>query len=146
MRESPSTLPADHEPYTECPYCIPYGKDLGSLAKLRAPRLSSALEVDSDPNSIDWSDYYWGYNGYNRRKRRTIVRPLPQSITDRIPLELVGHILGFLRRETWDLYNCALVCRDWHHHILVAKGNVKGTPSRDKIPSFRGIQKQSPTK
>ncbi|EPS93763.1 hypothetical protein FOMPIDRAFT_1055704 [Fomitopsis schrenkii] len=77
-----------------------------SLKRLR-PLPSDAVPA-VDPDAINWNDVYWGYES-NRSERRMIVRPLPRSITDRIPLELVEHILDSLRWETRDLYNCALL-------------------------------------
>ncbi|EPS93708.1 hypothetical protein FOMPIDRAFT_90008, partial [Fomitopsis schrenkii] len=86
--ESPSMSPATPEPYTGCRHC------------------TSDAVVAVDPDGIiDWNYRYWGY----RSKRRTIVRPLPRSITDRIPLELFEHILDFLPWHKEDLYNCALL-------------------------------------
>lgn len=116
MHESPSTTPAEAqpEPYAGCPHCAPYRTYENSLEKLRLRQSRALPNVQS--GDIDWSDYYWGYERYKRRERRTIVRPLSPSITDRIPLELFEHTLDFLRWEPKDLYNCALVCRAWHHH------------------------------
>ncbi|KAI0727107.1 hypothetical protein C8Q72DRAFT_475761 [Fomitopsis betulina] len=111
MHESPSF---PELPYTtECPYCR-----RNPIRRIRPLPPDAVLAVD--PDGIDWNEYYWGYrldaSGSNRSERRNIVRPLPRSITDRIPLELFEHILDFLLWETKDLYNCALVCRAWRHH------------------------------
>ncbi|KZT69284.1 hypothetical protein DAEQUDRAFT_271575 [Daedalea quercina L-15889] len=67
-------------------------------------------------DGVDWNDCYWGYRHYNRYKRRSIVRPLPRNITDRLPQELIEHIIDSCRWQILDLYNFALVCRAWHHH------------------------------
>lgn len=79
--------------------------------------LSQDVTTPEDPDGIDWNDVYWGYDywGDDRDQRRRIVRPLPRCITDRIPLELYEHIIGFLRWETQELRSCALVCRAWYH-------------------------------
>ncbi|EPT02287.1 hypothetical protein FOMPIDRAFT_1047984 [Fomitopsis schrenkii] len=113
MYEYPSTPRAESEPYTGCPYCTPYWENLDSLEELRPLPHDAVLAVD--PGCIDWNNYYWGYDylGGNRIERRSIVRPLPRSITDRIPLELFERILGFLQYEMEDLYN-------WQHLSVLA--------------------------
>ena len=78
MRESSSTAPAKHEPYMGCADCDGY------------PRYEK----------------YWEWQSMGRRN--PIARPLLQSITNRIPPELIKCILDCLLRETRDLYNCAL--------------------------------------
>lgn len=105
------TLPAEPWHYTGCPHC-------GTYANNQISPLPVDIAPAVNPDALDWNDYYWGYIGYDgeREQRRTIARPLPPSITDRIPLELYAHVLSFLRWDTQDLYNCALVCRAWHHY------------------------------
>ncbi|EPT02295.1 hypothetical protein FOMPIDRAFT_1047990 [Fomitopsis schrenkii] len=97
--------PATSDPYTGCLHCSAYQEHKNSLYRLSPLPSDGVLAVD--PDGINWNDCYWGYKhwGGNRSERRMIVRPLPRSITDRIPLELFEHILDFLRWETRDLYN-----------------------------------------
>lgn len=47
---------------------------------------------------------------------RAIIRPLPRSITDRIPAEVYECIIFWLRWDVDDLHSCTLVCRAWYHH------------------------------
>ena len=80
-------------------------------------QLHPLSQYSAAADGIDWNDYYWGYDywGDNRDKRREIVRALPECITERIPLELFEHIIGFLRWEAQELCSCSLVCRAWYH-------------------------------
>ena len=107
------SLPASAEPkpYTCCQECYAYDA-YGSRQSLRPlPRNAGRL---NDPDGIDWNNYYWGNT---LDERRTIIRPLPRSITDRTPLEVCTHILDMLEGESpMNLYNCALVCQAWYHH------------------------------
>lgn len=41
--------------------------------------------------------------------------PLPRTITDRLPLEIVECFIAFLRTKIRSLYACTLVCRAWYH-------------------------------
>ncbi|KAI0727693.1 hypothetical protein C8Q72DRAFT_434549 [Fomitopsis betulina] len=132
----PSMPSAELEPYKGCSSCTPYWDHLDSLEELRPLPPDAVLAVD--PGGIDWNYYYWGYDylGGNRTERRTIVRPLPRSITDRIPLELFEHILRSLQYETEDLYNCALVCRAWHHLsqiLLYSRVVIGGRAAYDAV-------------
>ncbi|EPT02292.1 hypothetical protein FOMPIDRAFT_160398 [Fomitopsis schrenkii] len=106
--------PATPVPYTGCPQCTACREYLHSFGRIRPLPSDAVLAVD--PDGIDWNYHYWGYSLGSRSKRRTIVRPLPRSITNRIPLELFEHILDFLRWHTLDLYNCTLVCSAWHRY------------------------------
>ena len=74
----------------------------------------SLAALNPDPNVVDWHDYYWGYTLSSRHKRRTILRPLPLRITDRVPQELFENIIDGLVSDARDLYNCALVCHAWY--------------------------------
>lgn len=79
--------------------------------------------LPQDPDGFDWNDYYWGSNIYHRShsdKQRTIVRPLPRTIADRIPFEVFEQVLIILRYDgpLPGLYRCALVCRQWAHCAL----------------------------
>ncbi|KZT73533.1 hypothetical protein DAEQUDRAFT_721592 [Daedalea quercina L-15889] len=107
---SPST--ALDKPYTSCSACTPF-------QDAHASRMRPLRHFAPGPDGVDWNDCYWGYGEYYRPRRRTVVRPLPWSIASRIPLELTDHIISFLRWETKDLYNCALVCRAWYRRSQV---------------------------
>ncbi|EPS97133.1 hypothetical protein FOMPIDRAFT_1079460, partial [Fomitopsis schrenkii] len=53
-----------------------------------------------------------------------------------IPLEIFEHILDFLRWQRKDLYNCALVCRAWHHHsqlLLYSRVVVSSRAAYDSV-------------
>ncbi|EPT05072.1 hypothetical protein FOMPIDRAFT_1108910, partial [Fomitopsis schrenkii] len=52
------------------------------------------------------------------------------------PLELFENILDFLRWETRDLYNCALVCSAWHRHsqrLLYSRVVIKSRNAYDAV-------------
>ncbi|KZT70664.1 hypothetical protein DAEQUDRAFT_181900 [Daedalea quercina L-15889] len=120
--------------YTGCPACMPMVEARKIGEEIRPPR-----RIEPDPDGINWNDQYWGYESWNRRKRRTIVRPLPRNITNRIPPELTDHIIHFLRWERKDLYNCALVCRAWHHWsqtLLYAVLSIEGWRSYNSVTRF----------
>lgn len=112
---SSSLTSSEMDTYASCPLCE-VAQEYDSWQEQLAP-LPQVVTISDDTNGIDWNDYYWGYDywGDDRDKRRSIVRPLPRYITDRIPLELFEHIIGFLRWETQELCSCALVCRAWYH-------------------------------
>lgn len=139
LRSRPLVEPGP-EPYTGCSRCIPYREHLDSLLR-RLPLSANAMQREVpavDADGIDWNDYYWGYHWTddNRSERRVIVRPLPLSITNRISLELYEHILGFLLWERKDLYNCALVCRAWHHRsqlLLYSCVAIEGRTAYDAV-------------
>lgn len=72
-------------------------------------------------------------------RRNPIARPLLQSITNRIPPELIKCILDCLLRETRDLYNCALVCHAWHHHsqrLVYSHVVIKSRAAYDAVVQF----------
>lgn len=98
-------------------------EERGFRSNVRLRPLPSSAGLPQDPDGIDWNDYYWGHNarhGQRRNKQRTIVRPLPRSITIRIPLEVFVRVMTILQYDgpIPVLYRCALVHRDWAHHAL----------------------------
>ena len=105
---SPSVDPA---PYMGCPHCTRAWEFFpGPLSPEAAP--------EKNPDGFDWNMYYWGDNSPRREQpaeRKTIRRPLPHSITNRIPLEVYEHIIHFLAGMHAPPYSCALVCHAWYH-------------------------------
>ena len=97
-------------PHTGCPHCAWAGEGFPSL-------LSSEAAPAKDPGGFDWNKYYWGTDWPKNQpaERKTIRRPLPHSITNRIPLEVYEHIIHFLAGHRRSLYFCALVHRAWYH-------------------------------
>ena len=107
-----SSSPVELAPYTGCPACR---KDAWPL--MPEPLKDYAIPEDS-PDDIDWNVYYWGSDrnsGKSVAARQTIARPLPRNISERIPLEVFLHIIGFLPQRPVYLGSCALVCRTWYH-------------------------------
>ncbi|KZT70663.1 hypothetical protein DAEQUDRAFT_181745 [Daedalea quercina L-15889] len=129
--QSSSSIGVPQTPYTGCPAC--------TLMKEERRWTHPLRDIVPDPDGINWNNQYWGYNVWNRHGRRTIVRPLPRNITNRIPPELTYHIIDFLRWETKDLYNCALVCRAWHHRsqtLLYARLVIEDRRSYSAVTRF----------
>ena len=104
-----ATIPAEREPYTSCQEL---GHGESSMYGLEwSPRevhwhsLRSDAGPPVDSTGFDWNNYYWGHmRSGERDQRRTIIRPLPPSITDRIPIEVCERILDMLKGEELDLY------------------------------------------
>ena len=104
-----------------CPACKEEEEDRRNSVRLRP--LPPSAGLPKDPDGFDWNEYYWGSNVYHRshsHKQRTVIRPLPRTITDRIPIEVFEKVLTVMRYDGRlpGLYRCALVCRDWAHCAL----------------------------
>ena len=97
-------------PYMGCPYCTTFWEEFPDP-------LSPEAAPEKEPDGFDWNMYYWGTDWVEEQpaERKTIKRPLPHYITDRIPFEVYEHIIHFLAGYQRSLYSCALVHPAWYH-------------------------------
>ncbi|KZT71131.1 hypothetical protein DAEQUDRAFT_755936 [Daedalea quercina L-15889] len=115
-KKQPSSTIEPEAPYIGCPACT-------TQEEAGRREIRPLPEIAPGPDGTDWNHCYWGNDGIDAVLRgqheRTIIRPLPRNITDRIPPEIISLIIDSLEWETEDLYNCASVCRAWHHRSQV---------------------------
>ena len=52
------------------------------------------------------------------RSRRNRVRRLPLTLTDRLPAEIMEHILDDAKHDTQTLHACCFVCVAWHSYLI----------------------------
>ena len=121
--------------YTTCPACTPL-KESTSIRPL--PDQDSVL---ISTGAVDWNVYYWGHHDQpaSGRRARPMLLPLPRNITERIPQELMEHIIDFLALDFASLRRCALVCRAWYHHsqtLLYCRVQIVGRSGYDAVARF----------
>ena len=109
LEEPPASV--DLVPYTGCPHCSEEWKEEFP------PPLYYWAALKKEPDGFNWNKCYWGSDSEfdQPAERWTIRRPLPHTITRRIPLEVYEHIIHFLAGYQGSLYSCALVHRAWYH-------------------------------
>lgn len=78
--------------------------------------LSLAAAASTLPDGVDWDNYYWGfpYRAFHN-VRAPAVFPLPPHITDRVPVEIIDYIIGFLANDRRTLRTCMSICRTWYN-------------------------------
>ena len=68
--------------------------------------------------AVDWHNYYqWGWDtiwDFSPPRSRYALFPLPKSLSNRIPVEVVEAVIDHIDWQTL-LCTCALVCRSWYY-------------------------------
>ena len=107
-------------------------------ASRRGPsRLWYDCASEGSPDSVDPNDG-------QRRRAPIVLRPLPHSISNRIPQELIEQIIECLASDATSLCRCALVCRAWYHHSQIFLYSYVEIASRAGYHAIAHFAMQSP--